>query len=277
MNPEIKNNPSETKDEVIRKKEQKIYNDEFIKTWDIEKFPNGHISYIQDNVYWVFLDKDKLSYYLDENWKSTFNISFVRWMQFVDTWEAVLGSGYFEKKEGGIYRLYRVLWLDMNDKPILEKNSIDPYSKEYYQAWRDIDFNATLLGKTLLKKNPISLFSKEELIALEKALTIDIKTWAILIEDLEIFLEQWKITKEFFGKAVKKIVEEQLLLQCSDIRLNKVKQGITEEQLKRYFEKGYINAEIAKNCVFAVRARINKQKNKNAIENNTGKRIEEMK
>jgi hypothetical protein len=64
----------------------------------------------------------------------------------------------------------------MNDKPILEKNSIDPYSKEYYQAWRDIDFNATLLGKTLLKKNPISLFSKEELIALEKALTIDIKT-----------------------------------------------------------------------------------------------------
>jgi hypothetical protein len=32
MNPEIKNNPSETKDEVIRKKEQKIYNDEFIKT-----------------------------------------------------------------------------------------------------------------------------------------------------------------------------------------------------------------------------------------------------
>lgn len=32
MSTEIKNNPSETKDEIIRKKEQKLYNEEFIKT-----------------------------------------------------------------------------------------------------------------------------------------------------------------------------------------------------------------------------------------------------
>lgn len=277
MSTEIKNNPSETKDEIIRKKEQKLYNEEFIKTWDIGKFPNGHVSYIQNNVYWVFLDKEKLSYYITETWEPVFSIWTIRKFQFVDTWEAILGSGYFEKKEWEIYKLYRVLWLDKNDEPVLEKTPINPYSKEYYDAWQDILFNAVLLSKTLYKKNPTSLFSKEELEGHERNILENIETWAILIEDLETLRDQKKITEEFFKKAVKKIVEEKLLLQCSDIRLDKVKQWITEERLKRYFEKGYINTEIAKNCILAIKAKGNKVKGVDKIWDDTWKKLSEIK
>lgn len=267
--------PIENKGNLIKQKEKQIF-DGLVKQGFDKEYPTLRVDYIQDGVFAVW-DNDDISYFCRENWEIIFNIGAIRKFQFVDTWEAILGSGYFEKKEGDTYKVYRVLWFDKNDKPVLEKTPVNPYSKEYYQAWRDIDFNATLLGKTLLRKNPTSLFSKEELKILEKDISIDIETWALLIEDLEIFLEQGKVTQEFFKKAVKKVVEEQLLFQCSDTRLDNVKQGITEERLKRYFEKGYINTEIAKNCVFAIKARMNKAIERNTIGNNTGKKIEEMK
>ncbi|EKD44146.1 MAG: hypothetical protein ACD_71C00222G0005 [uncultured bacterium (gcode 4)] len=265
----------EHRSDLIKQKEKRIF-DDLVKQGFDKEYPTLRVDYIQDGVFAVW-DNNDISYFCQDDWEAILNIWAVRTFEFVDTWEAVLGSWYFEKKEGGVYRLYRVLWLNENDKPILEKTPIDPYTKEYYQAWRNIDFNATILGKTLYKKNPTEMFTKAELEKEQKNILLDIKTWAILIEDLEVFLEQGKVTQEFFKKAVEKLVEEQLLLQCSDIRLDKVKQGITEEQLKRYFTKGYINAEIAKNCVFAVRARMNKQKERSAIGSNTGKKIEKMK
>lgn len=267
--------PVEDKNNLIKQKEKQIF-DGLVKRGFDKEYPTLRVDYIQDGIFAVW-DNDDISYFCGEDWKVMFNIGAIRKFQFVDTWEAILGSGYFEKKEGDIYKLYRVLWFDENDKPVLGKTSVNPYSKEYYQAWRNIDFNATILGKTLYKKNPTEMFTKAELEKEQKNILLDIKTWAILIEDLEVFLEQGKVTQEFFKKAVEKLVEEQFLLQCSDIRLDKVKQGITEEQLKRYFTKGYINAEIAKNCVFAVRARMNKQKERSAIGSNTGKKIEKMK
>lgn len=265
----------EPQQDLIKQKEDIVYQI-LSKRWLNTKYPNFTVKYIQENTFLILNDKWVYSY-CNERGEGFLNIKFARWMQFVDTWEAVLGSGYFEKKEWDIYKLYRVLWFDKNDKPVLEKNPIDPHSKEYYEAWRDIDFNATILGKTLYKKNPVEMFTKEELEQEQKNILSDIKGWAILIEDLEIFLDQKKITKEFFEKAVKKIVEEKLLFQCSDTRLDKVKQWITEERLKKYFEKGYINAEIAKNCILAINAKGNKVKGVDIIGDDTWKKINEMK
>lgn len=275
MGTEIKNNPSETKDEIMRKKEQKLYENEFIKTWDIEKFPNGHISLIQDNVYWVFLDKNKLSYYLDESWKVIFNISGIRELEYVK--EATLWSWYFEKKEWELYNLYEVLWLDKADKPILTKTPIDPYSKKYYEAWVNIRFNRHIIDKSTLKKNPTEWFSKEELKAIEKDIDVEIWTGAVTIDDLEVFLDQKKITKDFFDKAIKRVIEEKLLLQCSDERLDEVKQWITVKKLKKYYEKWYISVEIAENCRLAIEAKEKKAKKENRIWNDTWKKIENLK
>lgn len=264
----------ESREDSIKEQEVKLYQI-LLSKWVDKKYPNFIVKNIQEGIFAIWNEKRVYSY-CTEKWEPIFNIGTIRGFQFVDTWEAILGSWYFEKKEWDIYKLYSVLWLDKNDKPVLEKTPIDPYSKEYYEAWVKIDFNATLLGKTLLKQNPTSLFSKEELIWIGKNILEDLDTWAILIEDLETFLEQKKITKDFFDIAVKKVVQDKLLFQCSDVRLDKVGQWITEEKLKKYFEKWYINEGIAKNCLLAIRAKTGKKKEKGAIGDETEKGIERI-
>lgn len=249
--------------DIIKQKEEKVYQI-LLAEWLDKKYPNLKVNYIKEDVFLISNEKWVYSY-CNEKWEGFLNIKFVRWMQFVDTWEAILWSWYFEKKEWDVYKLYRVLWLDKNDTPVLEKTPIDPYSKEYYKAWVDIDFNATLLGKTLYKKNPTNLFTKEELEQMQNNLLMDIKYWAILIDDLEIFLEQKKITPEFFNNAVKRIVSEKLLLQCWDERLDKVNQWITVIKIKEYFDKWYINVEIAENCKRAIEEKEKKKKEQNKI------------
>jgi hypothetical protein len=257
--------------DLFKWKEEQLYKSEIVNRKKLEKYPNSHVKHIKDDVYWVYRNKWELAYFCKVDWEIILSIWWLRELQFVVTWEAILWSWFFEKKEWTTYKLYKVLWFDKDDKPVLERNPIDPYSKEYYKAWRDIDFNATLLGKTLLKNNPTSLFSKEELKILEKDLTIDIKTWAILIDDLEILLEQKKITKVFFEISVQKIIKEHLLNQCSDTRLDEVKQWITEVKLKHYAEKWYLkDPKLAENCLLAIRAKETKKKEERKIIDDAG-------
>lgn len=278
MRTEIKNNPSETKDEIIKAKEQKFYEEEFIKTWDIENFPDWHVSNIQDKVYWVFRNKDRVSYYIKENWDLIFNVWQLREDSFIK--EAMLSSWYFEKQEWDTYKLYKVIWFDENKKPILEKAPIDSHSKEYFSAWQNIFFNDVLIWKTVLKKNPASMFSKEELKDLEEDILFKINTWALTIEDIETI--NWidektgiqdknmqKISDDFSKKAIKKIVAEQLLLQCSDERLDELKQWITIKKLQKYFDKKYISVEIAENCKKAIETKEKKGKKEIKINKDT--------
>lgn len=280
----INNNPSETKDVILRKKEQELYERSF-KQWDIEKFPNGHISYIQDDVFWLFIDKYKLSYYMKENWDLIFNVWQLRKDLFIK--EAILWTWFFEKLDWDVYNLYQVLWFDKNDKPVLEKTPINQYSKEYFKAWEDIFFNDVLIWKTVLKKNPASMFSKEELETLERDILFKINTWAITIDDIEALYwldksgkqdkDLQKISEDFFKKAIKKIVEEKLLLQCGDGRLDEAKQWITQEKLVHYYNKGYISVGMAENCRAAIQRKVEKKQSGSKIGDTTEKKLDELK
>lgn len=256
--------------DLIKEREDKVYQI-LLSKWIDKKYPNLKIKYIQDDVFVIWNDKWVYSY-CTEKWEPIFNIRVIRWFNFVKTWEAIIGSWYLEKKEWEGYKLYELIWFDWNDNPVTNKKPINPYSKEYYKAWVDIDFNATILDKTLLKKS-INYFSKDELLKLQKSLLSDINTWAILIDDMEILLEQKKISKEFFMEAISKIVSGKLILQCWDKRLDDVNQWITEEKLKIFYQKWYIDQNLAKECYNIIKRKQKKEEKKLEIKQNTSSNL----
>lgn len=251
----------------VNKLKQKL-----LSEWLGKEFPNLKVVFIQDDIFAIGNDK-WVSFYCRENSEILFNIGSVANEYFVKNGD-VQKVVWFGLKR---YTLHKILWFHDDGSMILDDKLIDSYSQEAYKIWRDINFYSDVLSLVQLKKNPTNLFSQEDLKIIERDIGYMIKSGACTIEDLKILQDQKKITKEFFEKAVKKVVEEKLLFQCSDSRLDKVKQWITEEQLKRYFEKGYINAEIAKNCIRAIRARIDKNKEKDVIKGSTGKKIKKIK
>ncbi|MDD2566315.1 MAG: hypothetical protein PHZ26_03385 [Candidatus Gracilibacteria bacterium] len=278
-------NLQEQKD-LITQKEEKVYQILLAKGLD-KKYPNFKVNQVQENIFVISNEKGVHSY-SNEKGEAILNIDFIKLMQFVNTGEAILGSGYFEKKEGNTSNLYRVLGLDEKNQPVLEEHPINPLSKDYYDAWKNIDFNATILDVDLLKKQPAERFNKEELKQIEKNLFIDIKTGAVTIDDIEGLYgfdektgiqdeKMKKISEDTFKKAISKVVEEKLLFQCSDERIDDVKHGITVKKLKSYYAKGYISVEIAENFRLAIETKEKKQKKENKIGVLTGKKLDEIK
>jgi hypothetical protein len=214
---------------------------------------------------------------MKENWEIILNIVEFRKMQFIN--ETKLASWYLEVVEWWASKLYKVIWFDNDNKPVLENNQINPYSPEYFKAWIEINFNFVMIWKSILKKNPRNMFSSDELKILEKDILADIDSWAISIEDIEAIFwldnngkinkELQKISKSFFEEAIQRIVQEKLILQCWDERLDELKQWMTEARLKAYFEKWYIkDKKIVENCIIAMRAKeLKKNKDKKVIDN----------
>ncbi|EKE27563.1 MAG: hypothetical protein ACD_3C00192G0008 [uncultured bacterium (gcode 4)] len=258
----------------IKQKEEKILK-LLLSEWLDKKYPNLKALYIKEDVFAIYNEKWVYSY-CNEKADAIFNIKQLRERQFFN--EAMIGSWYFERKEWNEYRLYKLMWFDANNKPVLDKNPVFPLSKEYFEALNNIGFNRVIISKMVLKKNPKSIFTDAELKDLELDMDIMIKTWAITIDDLEILLKQEKINEVYSAKTIKKVAEGNLLQQCSDERLDEAKQWITEEKLKRYLEKWYVtDPKIAESCLVAIRAKEAKMKIERKIIDGAWKEIKGIK
>jgi len=184
---------------------------------------------------WIFILSSiewNAQYYIDNNWEIIFWIENITERPFVKNWKAFEYAWFVEKKENGIYNMYKVEW----NKEIWP---IDINSVEYYNAWQDILFYADVFNKLATLK--IKLKSDK------LDIRLFIESWSFKFEDLDLFLNKWLITQEIFDYWVEEI-RKKVISQCSDQRLIKLWIWITENDLKKYLDKWYINQDIALKC-----------------------------
>ncbi len=184
---------------------------------------------------WIFLLSSiewNAQYYIDNNWEIIFWIENIVERPFVKNWKAFEYAGFIEKKENGIYNMYKIKW----NKEILV---IDINSIEYYNAWQDIIFYADIYNKLATLKMK---YKSDKL-----DIRLFAKHWSFRFEDLELFLDKWLITQEVFEYWIIEI-RKKVVSQCSDLRLIKLWIWIKEIDLKKYLDKWYINKNIALKC-----------------------------
>lgn len=260
------------KDDTIQIDRADKLKQKLLSEWLGKEFPNLKVVLIQDDISAIGNDK-WVSFYRRENGEILFNIGSVANEHFVKNGD-VQKAVWFGLKG---YALHKILWFQDDGSMILDDKPIDSYSQEAYKIWRDINFYSDVLSLVQLRKNPANLFSQEDLKIIERNIGYMIKSGACTIDDLEIFFEQKKITPDFFKKAIKKIVEEKLLLQCGDKRLDEAKQWITQEKLVHYYNKGYISVGMAENCRAAIQRKMEKKQSGDKIGDTTGGKLDELK
>jgi len=193
---------------------------------------NCKISKINNEIFSVSWDNWNVMYFVDNEWNIDFWIVNIVKRPFIKNWKAFEYAWFVEKKENGIYNMYKVEW----NKEIWP---IDINSIEYYNAWQDIIFYADIFNKLATLKTKLKSDKLD--------IRLFVESWSFKFEDLELFLNKWLITQEIFDYWVEEI-RKKVVSQCSDQRLIKLWIWITENDLKRYLDKWYIDQDIALKC-----------------------------
>lgn len=174
---------------------------------------------------------------------------------------AIRTAGYVDKKEDGIWNLYELLGTDKSGGYALGKK-LDPRSPEYYKAWQDIAFfsGTMIVLDTLKDRDTIPVQGVKNLV----------EGGSVKFETLEHLLKTGTITKESFDVGVVWL-RKYVVAQCADPRfdgfnseaemkddpeLAKLWTPVKESDLKKYFEKGYVDADLAKKCFEALRPKM---------------------
>ncbi len=232
---EILMNHSETKNEEIKKIEQKLYENEFIKTWKVKEFPEAYVYYIKDDVYWVCFSKKWVSYYLHENWDTWFSIWWLSETPFFS--EALKNSWYIDKTElNWRHNLYKI-----DESWKIADIPVDKAGPEFFQVWKDVDFF------TSYKVNAQTQSKRLELKQFLKMLPMYIESESFRIKHLMEFYSRWQIQKIDVIEQLPAL-QKLLIKQCDpnwDLLWNfeKVNDPITEDELRKY----YNDREIFKN------------------------------
>ena len=157
--------------------------------------------------------------------------------------------------------MYELLGTDKKGGYALGKK-LDPRSPEYYKAWQDAIFFADTMNvlSTLKDGDDIPVQGVKNLV----------EGGSVKFETLEVLLKRKTITKESFDVGVVWL-RKYLVAQCADSRfdgfnseaemkddpeLAKLWTPVRESDLKKYFEKGYVDADLAKKCFEALRPKM---------------------
>lgn len=209
---------------------------------------------IKNNVYSIEFDNWNISYYLDSNWWNLVSPTRASWLNW-----------YSQKLEKLWYKEEKVLTEYIMTR-INDNSKVDKYSIEYYNIFVDLDFDFSLkyLDEAINSKNRLSRNQALELIP------TFISAWSLKINELETFLNRWSITKEDFNNFLAKM-KVLLKEQTIDERWNMKKfwKEVTENEIKEYFQKWYIDKNEALELYEIIKIKQNKEEEKNEIKKNT--------
>lgn len=247
------------------------------KVWLKESFKDNiytdgvQLKKIQDKVFSVISNTTgNVNYFVNERWEiilslfafskdnkiSSKTAEILAWIKRVDEWE----------KKNVIYKIIGA----KNGEAVYADTPLDITSKEYYQAWMDLNFFDEIQMKTFWLNGTY----KET----NEWLDVMIHSGALRIDDLEFYLQRWIITPEQFETFLPKMFEK-LSSQCGDRRFSRAHNilpkgygwklsmlkdpamsdffdnysiaPIKESDLKRYFERykdKWLTPEIVQKC-----------------------------
>lgn len=220
------------------------------------------VTFIKSNVYSIEWTSWNVSYYLDNEW-----------LNLVSKSRAMKLPWYTQKLEKLWYKEEKI-WKEYIMTRINDNSKVDKYSIEYYNIFVDLDFDFSLkyLDEAINSKNRLSRNQALELIP------TFISAWSLKINELETFLNRWNITKEDFEKFLPKM---RVLLkeQTIDERWNMKKfwKEVTEGEIKEYFQKWYIDQNLAKELYEIIKKRIKKSEQKEELKQKTHSSLEREK
>ena len=181
------------------------------------------------------------------------------------------------KDANWVYNLYKGKDIDSKSwNPIPWAKPLDKYSMEYFNAWNDIVFHEDKLWLETMKNADTSWnlhhFS-------EWQLEWYIKSWVPRIKDLYTFLKQKQIDKKTFDKHLPSL-QKLFLSQIWDMRFEALWDYVTEQEVKDYYEWGYISKELARECYKKIKERDSikqkKEKKKKEIHSKASHDINEI-
>ncbi|MDD4151586.1 MAG: hypothetical protein PHR68_03150, partial [Candidatus Gracilibacteria bacterium] len=212
------------------------------------------ITFIKDNVYSVEGKRGNINYYLNSEGEGI--VSPGRAMKLPGYSEKLEKLGYKEEKVGTEYVMTK----------LSDNSKVDKYSIEYYNIFVDLDFDFSLkyIDEAINSKKRLSRNQALELIP------TFISAGSLKINELENFLNRGSITKEDFNNFLSKMIpllKEQTIDERGNMK--KFSKEITEEEIKDYFTKGYINKNQAVELYEIIKKREKKEKNKDNILKNT--------
>ena len=248
------------------------------KRWMLSKYPDLKVKHIWNWIVWTFREWNIKVYDKIINWEVDviFNIAGVRKAHY---FKKALYLAWFNeiKDTNWIYNLYKRKDIDSkNWNPIPWSKPLDKYSMEYFNAWNNIVFQEDKLGLETMKNADTSWnmhhFS-------EWQLEWYIESWVPRIKDLHTFLKQKQIDKKTFDKHFPS-VQKLLLSQIWDTRFEALWDYVTEQEIKDYYEWGYIPKELARECYKKIKERDSlkqkKEKKKKEIHSKASHDINEI-
>ncbi|EKD30585.1 MAG: hypothetical protein ACD_78C00001G0003 [uncultured bacterium (gcode 4)] len=202
------------------------------------------IHYIKEWVFAWFAGKT-VAGFLKENWESIIMLLPLGESPKFD--QAAFLAGYREiKQNNGIYDMYHIQ--DINEKtgqPKPGAKPLDQTSVEYFQAWMDIGFYLSKLTIEIWKHQDSEwVFHK----ATEGMIHTFWYTKTLRIRDIESFLKNKQIDKKMFDQTLKTI-QSQIIGQISDERFERIGDEITFDELRDYYEKGFLDKNIYERAI----------------------------
>ena len=162
-----------------------------------------------------------------------------------------------------MYALKDINPITWNSAP--QAKPIDIYSEEYFNIWKNIDFQEDKLSIESYKLEDISWKLNP---VKDKLLSWLIGTKSIRIKDLYTFKKQWQINDIQFNKFLPQ-VRELLLEQIWDTRFDALWDYVTEKEIKDYFKNWFISKELATKCYMKIKERDELRKKKEGIRDKT--------